>query len=283
MPEGLAFEPSDTDPDPGVPERAVAHAAPPRDHREISSPKMRCASVLTGLLFLVLTTGCEVASQVPLELPAEGAPVTTGVLAWAWGGATGFEDEENSGLHVLYRTDPEVSHYRLLACDPAVSSCDSLSGFSELAAAARAYEGSSLGEFRTRPQSADRHLVVIAARQKDLLRSETIVARVASQPTVYRYGAIFFVREDRRLAWPRVPDAALYVVMVSDAGTGGVKGAVATQRKSWSYPQLVGIAHYFHDPATVPELTPGDPCVARLFAIDEHHWTTFVTEAKFEP
>jgi len=203
------------------------------------------------------------------------------MLAWAWGGAAGFEGENSYPVRVLYQPLDEAERYGLFSCDPANSPCTDLVHFGDVAVRPLLYAGGLLGEFRTKIEEADCLLMVVADRGGDLLTSDVIAATPASRPTGYAAGGIRFDRGQQEFAWPRVPDADLYVLTVRSEGEKEAAVGIATRRKSWAYPELQGIVRYFHDPSLVPKLRPGQRYRAVLFAIDRRGWTKLITDLDF--
>jgi hypothetical protein len=243
----------------------------------------RLAGLAVALWWLVAALGCASRRGMPPDLGAHPRIVRGAVLAWAWGGAAGFEGKDGYPVRVLYQPLDEAERYGLFFCDPASSPCTDLVHFGDLGLRPRPYAGGLLGEFRTGIDEADCVLLVIAERGGELLTSDLIAATPVSRPTGYAAGGIRFDRRQQEFAWPRVPDADLYVLTVRDEGEKDAPVGIATRRKSWAYPELQGIARYFHDPAAVPKLRPGLRYRAVLFALDPRHWATLITDLDFAP
>lgn len=239
----------------------------------------RAAPLLVALGVALAATGCNAARGRPPDVAAYTKIAHPSIFAW---GAGGRAAGENRPLRVFFEREAAATAYRLYACDPALSECDALEQFGDLALEPRRHPGGRLGEFQTGIRSADRVLIVIADRGDVLLRSAPIRAAAASRPTEVKYGTLVFDRDTRQLMWPRAADAELYVLTVAES-SGDVVAAVATHRRTWSYPQLVGIVAYFHDPAIVPPLDSAREYVASLFALDEERWAAELMESTIQP
>lgn len=232
---------------------------------------------------LLALAGCHPGRGEPPDLSAYGGVVSNAVFAWAWGGASGYQEKNGFPVRVIFQPEPETSGYRLVACDPHHSPCDSLTLFEDLAIKPREFAGGLLAEFRTDLEEEDRSLVVTAERGNQLLTSETIVATVASRPTSYAAGGLRFDAAALEFSWPRVPDEPQYVLALVDEGSDNAATGIVTKRKVWAYPELQGIVQHLHDPAMVHDLQPAHEYAAVLFAINRQHWTTLITDLAVKP
>lgn len=237
--------------------------------------------LLAGLL--ALAPGCGSRRGEPLSTAGFGGVDQGALLAWAWGGAPGFEDSGASEVVVLFDVEPGDSGHRLASCDTRESECKSLQQFADTGEKPR-YPGSSFfGRFETGVKKEDMLFLVVASRGSRLVTSEVIVANVGSRPSRFSNGEIRFNRGTQELAWPRLPDSTLFVLTVNDQASGRPLTAVATRRKSWTYPELQGIVQVFHDAAAVRDLRPGGAYVATLYAINSQRWASVVSNAVVRP
>ncbi len=234
-------------------------------------------------LCLAAGAGCSSTRGLPPDLSPYRSVITKGVFAWAWGGAKGYDGDDEIPVRVDFAWIPGATRYRLLRCNPSEGPCESAAQFVDLDLKARPVYGGLFGEFRTGMSDEDAWLLVIADRDDELLASEILVATPASRPTTYAAGGISFDRGEQQLDWPRVPDAAIYVLTMSAEKTGDAAVAVSTHRKSWAYAELLGIVRCFHDPASVTELRRQQPYGALLFALNGRGWATLMTDVTVHP
>jgi hypothetical protein len=244
---------------------------------------MRPVLPIALIALLVLVAGCGSRRGKPLTTAGYGSVDQGTLLAWAWGGAPGFEGSSPSEVVVLFDVEPGDSGHRLASCDSRESECKKLQDFADTGERARFERDSFLGRFETGDDEEDRLFLVVADRGSRLVTSDIIVANVASRPTRFAGGEIRFNRGTHELAWPRLADGNLFILTLVDRASGRPLSAIATRRKSWTYPELQGIVKYFHDAAAIRELRPGGTYVAVLYAVNRQQWATVVTSAVVRP
>jgi len=232
---------------------------------------------------LAALCGCNSRRGLPLNTSAYAGVDQGVVLAWAWGGAAGFEDAEPHEVIVLFAPEPGDSDFRLTTCDRGKDDCKSIAAFVDTGLQPRFEESSIFGQFDTDIVKQDREFLVVATRGSRLVTSTVISAAASSRPTVFSGGELRFDRSTQQLAWPRLQDNDLFVVTISDQDSGRPLTAIATRRKSWTYPELQGIVQYFHDAAGVRELAPSGRYVAVLYSLNKQRWATVVTNAVIKP
>jgi hypothetical protein len=245
---------------------------------------MRLIALLVALAAALLgATGCNSRRGQAIETRPYGGVEQGSLLAWAWGGAPGFEDDGPHDVVVLFDLEPADSRHRLASCNPAESDCKALRDFSDTGLEAETDASSLFGSFDTGVEEQDRLYLVVADRGNRLATSEVIVANVASAPTRFSKGELRFDRAAQQLSWPRVPDSDLFVVTITETSAERPVTAIGTRRKSWVYPELQGLVRYFHDPSTVRDLRPGGRYVATLYAVNKQGWATTVSNAVLRP
>jgi hypothetical protein len=205
------------------------------------------------------------------------------LFAWAWGGATGFVDDDPHEVVVLFDREPADSEHRLASCDPKERACKSLNDFVDTGASPELDETSLFGRFYTDAFKQDRLFLVVAKRGTALATSDVITAAAASRPTGYSRNEIRFDRRAEELSWPRLADNELFVVEIVDRRDERPLTAIATRRKSWVYPEMQGLVQYFHDPSGVVDLRPGREYTVVLYAVNKQGWTTRITDAVIKP
>jgi hypothetical protein len=205
------------------------------------------------------------------------------LLAFAWGGAAGFKDSDPSEVEVVFAAEPGDAKQRLMSCNPRNSDCKSLDQFEDTRLAPERDEERILRHFDTDVKKQDLVFLVVADRGSRLVTSDVIRATAASRPTAYSADEIRYDRTSQLLSWPRVPDNDEYVVTVEDDSADRPLSAIATRRKSWTYPELQGIVQYFHDPAKVGELRNGGRYDVVLYSINKQNWATLITNAVVKP
>lgn len=205
------------------------------------------------------------------------------VFAFAWGGAAGFQDSDPSEVQVVFAAEPGDVKHRLMSCDPRENPCKGLDEFHDTRLEAEEDSERILRHFDTHVKKQDLLFLVVADRGSRLVTSDVIRANASTRPTAYAGSDIRFDRATQLLSWPRIPDNDEYVVTVEDDGRDQALAAVATKRKSWTYPELQGIAQYFHDPATVGELRSGGRYEVVVYAINKQGWATTISSAVVKP
>ncbi|GIW42053.1 MAG: hypothetical protein KatS3mg076_2630 [Candidatus Binatia bacterium] len=231
---------------------------------------------------LALAAGCTTGKAAPPDLSLYPRILPETLFAFAWGGKAS-DPQAVEGVTVAFRPDGASRVFRLFACFPPERSCDTLEHFHDLDVGWRPMAGGVLGAFRLKHLASDYRVVVIAERPGEMATSPIVDVRPVSRPT-RRVGNLleFDVRQGEFL-WHSAPDAALYVLTVDGGRTQPVAAGVATLRRSWLYPQLLGIVRHFHDPEAVRPLEPGEEYTVRLFGLDPDHWAEFVSEARLVP
>jgi hypothetical protein len=244
---------------------------------------MRLFTWLALATALLAAAGCGSRRGKAIQASAYRGVDQGALLAWAWGGAPGFEDDDPHAITVLFDAEPGDAHHRLMTCEPRRSECRSLGDFVDTGLEPEADDESFFHHFDTGVEKEDRLYLVVADRGARVATSEVIVAAAASRPTRYAEGQLRFDRSAQQLSWPRLPDDDLFLIVLRDEGSERPLTAVATRRKSWTYPELQGIVQYFHDPAQVQELRPGRRYVALLYSLNRQRWATVITEATVRP
>jgi hypothetical protein len=242
----------------------------------------RLGWILVASACALATAGCNSRRGKPVETSAYRGVDQGVLLAFAWGGAPGFDSDEPSEVRVLVGVEPGDLDHRLLSCNPRQSDCKDLRDFTDTGEELE--EGHDLlATYDTDVKKEDRLFVVVAERGSKLVTSEVISATASTRPTAFSNGELRFDRDSQKLAWPRVPSNDLYVLTLTDSRGKRPLTAIVTRRKSWTYPELQGIVQYLHDPARVGELRPGGRYLAVLYSLDKRNWATLVSNAVINP
>jgi hypothetical protein len=205
------------------------------------------------------------------------------LTAWAWGGATGFVDDDPYEIVVVFDREPGDTDHRLASCDSKQRTCKTLNDFVDTGLSPELEEESLFGRFYTGVVKQDVLFLVVAQRGSALATSEVITATASSRPTGYSRNEVRFDRRAGELSWPRLPDNDLFVVEVIDRREDRPLTAIATRRKSWVYPELQGLVQYFHDPSGVIDLRPGREYTVVVYAVNKQGWTTRIADAVLKP